>query len=164
METCLSVGRQPRSVSRTVRSITREWPQKRQRNALGSKGRNRSLTHRPSRETGESSLPSLPGTLWGVRPPSVPEPLPGGAWAHVDTPARRSVSPHGASRALKGRLPWWGGLAPALADPITLWVPHAPPPTPPTLDGSGSPGRGLILPPPLWTTGSTHLPAPSPPC
>lgn len=84
------------------------------RNALGSKGRT-ALSHTglPERR-GESSLPSPPGTLWGVRPASVPEPLPGGAWAHLDTPARGSVSPHGASRALKGRLPWWrwGGTRP----------------------------------------------------
>ena len=65
METCLLVGRQPRSVSQTVKSIHKSGHRSDRRNALGSKGRNRSLTHRPARETGESSLPSLPGTLWG---------------------------------------------------------------------------------------------------
>ena len=152
METCLLVGRQPRSVSQTVKSIHKSGHRSDRRNALGSKGRNRSLTHRPARETGESSLLSLPGTLWGERRTSVPEPLPGGAWAHVDTPARGSVSPHRASRALKGRLPWWGALAPALADPHHplgstcspahashpgwLWAPRTRPhPAPPFVDG-----------------------------
>lgn len=114
VETCLSAGRLPRSVSQTVKPIHESGHRSDRRNALGSKGRT-ALSHTglPERR-GESSLPSLPGTLWGVRPASVPEPLPGGAWAHLDTPARGSVSPHGASRALKGRLPWWrwGGTRP----------------------------------------------------
>ena len=75
----------------------------------------RSHTGLPERRVRAVSRPSQ--ARCGARPTSVTEPLPGGAWAHVDTPARGSVSPHRASRALKSQLPRWGGLTPALTDP-----------------------------------------------
>ena len=132
----------------TVKSTHKSGHRSDRRNALGSKGRNR-LSHTQTFQRDRVRA----GTLCGLRPASAPEPLLGGAWAHLDTPTRRSVhlaqSTLGAQRpaALLGwDLPWlWltprplvSTCSPAPARPPgRLGAPQdaASPLPPPLLDG-----------------------------
>lgn len=143
----------------TVKSAHESGHRSDRRNALGSKGRNR-LSHTQTLQKDGVRA----GSLWGVRPASVPEPLPGGAWAlgHPSPRERVSGTEHpGLSEA--GRSP---GVGPALAlaDPSPSSPPAPPPPLAP-LNGSGPPRtRPHPCPHPFWMAGTTHLPTPAPPC
>ena len=106
----------------TVKSAHESGHRSDRRNALGSKGRNR-LSHTQTLQRDGVRA----GSLRGVRPASVPEPLPGGAWAlgHPSPRERVPGTEHpGLSEA--GRSP---GVGPALAlaDPSPS-SPRAPPP------------------------------------